>query len=117
MTKKGSTFAIVQSEFGLLEALLADARGNASFLGRPWAAAGYLRIAAKKASALAELLDAVQGTDRERGEQAKTRLAAIEEECISWLDKVGADNARMAAMVPPSLPESSIRKAGSRRER
>lgn len=69
MTKQGSTFTVVQRELGLLEALLADAHGNASYLGRPWAAAGYLRVAAKKAEALAALLDAVQDTDREREEK------------------------------------------------
>jgi hypothetical protein len=115
MSKKGSTFSIVQSELGLLDVLLADAHGNASFLGRPWAAAGYLRIAAKKAVALAELLDAVQDTDRKRGEKAKVQLVAIEEECIGWLDKVGADNARMARMETPALPKSSVRKTGGRR--
>jgi hypothetical protein len=115
MTKKGSTFSIVQSELGLLEVLLADTHGNASFLGRPWAAAGYLRIAAKKAEALAELLDAVQDTDHERGEQAKARLVEIEEECVGWLDKVGADNARMAAMSDTALPKPCLRKSGSRR--
>lgn len=115
MTKQGSTLAIVQGELGLLEALLADAHGNASFLGRPWAAAGYLRIAAKKAEALAELLDAVQDTDRERGEQAKVRLVEIEEECVGWLDKVGADNARMAAMAGTALPKPCPRKSGGRR--
>jgi len=110
-----STFSIVQSELGLLGALLADAHGNAAFLGRPWAAAGYLRVAAKKASALADLLDAVQDTNRERGELAKAQLVAIEEECTGWLDKVGADNLRMAAQSLPGAPAGASMKARGRR--
>lgn len=116
MTKKRSTFALVQAELGLLEALLADARSNAAFLGRPWAAAGYLRIAAKKAEALAELLDAVQDTDRERGEQAKARLVEIEEDCVGWLDKIGADNLKLAATALAGSAELATGKPKPRRK-
>lgn len=98
MNAKGETFETTTNAFGSLAALLADARGNALVLpdkARIHFAAGYLRLAARKSAALAELLDAVSTVSQRSGDRAKKRIREIDRDIEKFLDVVGKDSERM----------------------
>ncbi len=94
------SFEITKDALGSIEALVKDARGNAIFAAndrkRISIGAGYLRLAAQKSAALADLMDAVAGQDRRHGDKAKKRLAEIDRDIEKYLDIVATDNERWA---------------------
>lgn len=93
------SFELTKTSFGSIEALVADARGNATLLPdrvRIGFAADYLRLAAQKSAALAELLEAVSKTDKRQGDRAKKRIRQVDNAIEKFLDVVSKDSARMS---------------------
>lgn len=98
--KEEGAYQLTTRTFDHLEALVADARGNSLMMGgreRLLIGAGYLRLGAQRAAALAEFITAVANTDRPRGKKAQKRLAQIDQEVLKFLDEVSVDNARLVA--------------------
>lgn len=96
-TEKGS-YETTSDTFDQLQALIADARGNALYMGearRLRFGATYLRHAAQQATALADLVEAVADQDRRRGDKAKKRLEQNNLAILRHLDVVAVDNARL----------------------
>lgn len=97
-TENGS-FELTTESLASIEALIADARGNATLLPdrtRIGFAAEYLRLAAQKSVALAQLLDAVSRTDKRLGDKAKKRIREVDRAIEKFLDVVSKDNIRMS---------------------
>ena len=93
------SFEITTDALGSIEALVKDARGNATLTGdrmRFHIGAGYLRLAAQKSAALADLIDAVANQDRAPGRRAIKRLAQVDRDIEKHLEKVAIDNERWA---------------------
>ena len=94
-----STYEFTEAAFTSVAALVADARGNALYTGdakRLQLGAGYLRLAAQQAAALADLVDAVAAGDRQRGRKAKTRIIALDREIMRHVDVAARDTMRLA---------------------
>jgi len=92
-------FEITKDAFASIEALVKDAVGNATLTGdrkRLHIGAGYLRLAAQKSAALANLISAVANQDRAPGRRAIRQLAQVDREIEKHLDKVAIDNERWA---------------------
>lgn len=92
-------FEITKDAFASIEALVKDAVGNATLTGdrkRLHIGSGYLRLAAAKAVALADLISAVANQDRAPGRRAIKRLTQIDRDIEKHLDKVAIDNERWA---------------------
>lgn len=90
---------ITKDAFASIEALVKDAVGNATLTGdrkRLHIGSGYLRLAAAKAVALADLISAVANQDRAPGRRAIKRLAQVDSDIEKHLDKVAIDNERWA---------------------
>lgn len=95
-TENGS-FELTKASLASIEALIADARGNATLLPdrtRIGFAAEYLRLAAQKSAALAQLLDAVSKTDKRLGDKASKRIREVDRAIEKFLDVVSRDNLR-----------------------
>jgi len=93
------SFEITKGAFASIEALVKDAVGNATLTGdrkRLHIGAGYLRHAAAKAAALADLISAVANQARAPGRRAIRKLAQVDREIEKHLDKVAIDNERWA---------------------
>jgi len=98
-TDERGAYEITNDAFGSIEALVKDAVGNATLTGdrkRLHIGSGYLRLAAAKAVALADLISAVANQDRAPGRSAIKRLAQIDRDIKKHLDKVAIDNERWA---------------------
>ena len=98
-TKERDSFAITKAAFASIDALVKDAHGNATMTGdrkRLAIAAGYLRLAAQKSAALADLVESVADQKRQPGDKAIKRLGEIDREIEKYLDKVAVDNKRWA---------------------
>ena len=98
-TDERGSFEITKNAFASIEALVKDAVGNATLTGdrkRLHIGAGYLRLAAQKSAALADLIDAVANQDRAPGRRAIKRLAQVDRDIEKHLDKVAIDNERWA---------------------
>ena len=98
-TDERGAFEITKDAFASIEALVKDAVGNATLTGdrkRLHIGAGYLRLAAAKAAALADLISAVANQDRTPGRKAIRRLSQVEREIEKFLAKVAIDNERWA---------------------
>jgi hypothetical protein len=96
--ERGS-FEITKDAFASIEALVKDAIGNATLTGdrkRFHIGAGYLRLAAQKSAALADLIDAVANSNRSTGAKAIKRLMQVDRDIEKHLDKVAIDNERWA---------------------
>ena len=96
-TEKGS-YEHTSDTFDQLQALIADARGNALYMGearRLRFGATYLRLAAQQAAALADFVEAVADQDRRRGDKATKRLEQNNLAILRHLDVVAVDNARL----------------------
>jgi hypothetical protein len=91
---------ITKDAFGSIDALVKDARGNATLAGndpkRLRIGAGYLRLAGMASASLADLIEAVASQDKARGDKAKKRLAQIDRDIQKHLDVVEVDNERWA---------------------
>jgi len=98
-TDERGSYEITKDAFASIEALVKDAVGNATLTGdrmRFHIGAGYLRLAAAKAVALADLIDAVANQDRTPGRRAIKRLAQVDRDIEKHLAKVAIDNERWA---------------------
>jgi hypothetical protein len=98
-TDERGAFEITKDAFASIEALVKDAVGNATLTGdrkRFHIGAGYLRLAAQKSAALADLIDAVANQDRNPGRRAIKRLAQVDCDIEKHLDMVAIDNERWA---------------------
>ena len=96
---KIDSFEITKGAFASIEALVQDAIGNATLTGdrkRLHIGASYLRLAAAKAVALADLISAVANQDRGPGRAAIKRLAQVDRDIEKHLEKVAIDNERWA---------------------
>ncbi len=97
-TKKQGTYETTTDTFDQLQALIADARGNALFTGearRLRYGATYLRLCCQQAAALADLIDAVADQERRGVDKAKKRLEQNNRAILKHLDVVAIDNARL----------------------
>ena len=98
-TDERGAFEITKDAFASIEALVKDAVGNSTLTGdrkRFHIGAGYLRLAAAKAVALADLISAVANQDRNPGRRAIKRLAQVDRDIEKHLDVVAIDNERWA---------------------
>jgi hypothetical protein len=98
-TDERGSYEITKDAFASIEALVKDAVGNSTLTGdrkRFHIGAGYLRLAAAKAVALADLISAVANQDRNPGRRAIKRLAQVDRDIEKHLDVVAIDNERWA---------------------
>jgi len=98
-TDERGAFEITKDAFASIEALVKDAVGNSTLTGdrkRFHIGAGYLRLAAAKAVALADLISAVANQDRNPGRRAIKRLAQVDRDIEKHLAMVAIDNERWA---------------------
>lgn len=99
-TNKKGTFETTTDAFSSIEALVKDGRGNAIFMApdrkRLHFGAGYLRLAAQKSAALADLIDGVANGNRNHVDKAKKRLVQIDRDIEKHVDAAGIDNERWA---------------------
>lgn len=96
--QESETLNTVKAAFGMVESLVADARGNALVMPdrtRIHFGAEYLRLAAQQSAALADLLDAAAKTNQKAGDRAKKRLREIKHDIEKHLDVVAQDGPRM----------------------
>ena len=99
-TNEKGTFKTTIDAFSSIEALVKDGRGNAIFMSpdpkRLHFGAGYLRLAAQKSVALADLIDGVAKGNRSHVDKAKKRLAQVDRDIEKHVDAAGIDNERWA---------------------
>ena len=111
--EKLDSLQVTKDALSSIEALVKDARGNAIFLAfegeRLNIGAQYLRLAGRKCAALAELIDAIAGGDRRRGDKAIRRIAEIGRDIEKHLAAVDVANARL------SEKHGAVRMTSSRR--
>jgi hypothetical protein len=118
MAEEEYTLDCPEDAFRSIRSLVADAYGNAVLMGgdrsRLRIGAGYLRMAAQQAGALADFVQAVGDTDHPRAQRAEILCAQIERDIGRYVELV-ADQGTGIAEVSAAISVIARREQAAQR--